>query len=311
MPWDRFTLALGLILVSTAIQAAPLSHLYAFGDSYSDNGAGLQTTRQMVANGVAKARAKPGDRYWQGRWSNGPVAVEVMARELGLPLTDFAIGGARSGKDNYYDWMNQARPTGMQAQVQDYLDAHDSRADPNALYFLFSSANDFFAHEDFNKTTPIDSLARSAIDHITSAVERLAKAGALHVLVVGSVDLSHVPAVVAGNDVADAQQFQRYLNIHLPQRLQAISQDRSLDIRYFDHLAFTQQLRSHAADYQLTDLNTPCQPSMPSPGPRCAQPAHYFYWDEWHPTHTVHALLGHALAEQFSQHPAQATDHTR
>jgi phospholipase/lecithinase/hemolysin len=154
------TLSVGVLfsLVCLSATAAPanLDRVYAFGDSYTDSGAGYGATRIMVAHGVSGAVAKPGALYWQQRWSNGPVTVEVMAKALGLPLTDYAIGGAKSGDENYNAWMNKAWPTGTLAQVADYLASQPKgQVDPNGLYFIFASANDFFAHEDFDESTPL------------------------------------------------------------------------------------------------------------------------------------------------------------
>ncbi|MBN0084957.1 cholinesterase ChoE, partial [Pseudomonas aeruginosa] len=95
----------------------------------------------------AGAQALPGEVYWQGRWSNGPTAVEVLARQLGAQLADHAVGGAKSGADNYYGWMSAYRHTGLAGQVDAYLATLDGKpADGQALHFIFVSANDFFEH---------------------------------------------------------------------------------------------------------------------------------------------------------------------
>lgn len=58
--------------------ATPISHVYAFGDSYSDNG----NMKKLLPSGP------PWNLMWEGRVSNGPVAVEVLATRLNVPLTD-------------------------------------------------------------------------------------------------------------------------------------------------------------------------------------------------------------------------------
>lgn len=290
--------ALMLFVCASAVAApAHLDRVYAFGDSYTDDGAGYGATRAMVAHGIAKAQAKPGGLYWQQRWSNGPVTVEVMARTLGLALSDYAIGGAKSGRDNYYPWMNKAWPTGTLAQVADYL-AHQpaGQADPNGLYFVFASANDFFAHEDFREPMPIPALAAQAAANVAAAVEELAAAGAKHVVVVGSVDLTHVPAVVAGHQQQDAAAFQSRFDTRLHRQVKKMASSSALQVSWFDHVAFARRIRAHADRYGLVDLDSPCQRTYPKAGPRCAHPATHYYWDEWHPTHHVHTLAGRAIA---------------
>lgn len=306
-----FLIGIGLLLMwlPAMALAGDLEHVYAFGDSYSDNGAGHGATRMMVAHGVSEAVAKPGKLYWQQRWSNGRVTVEVMARALKLPLSDYAIGGAKSGQDNYHAWMNKAWPTGTLAQVDHYLDAQpNGRADPKGLYFIFASANDFFAHEDFNQTTPADELATRAAANIQTAVRQLAAAGARHVVVVGSVDLTHVPAVTQSHDEADAATFQSHFDQTLHKRLKAMTTDESLQVSWFDHVAFAQRVRARADQYGLTDVSTPCQSTYPQVGERCRKPAGHYYWDEWHPTHHIHVLAGRAIADQVREEQMAGAD---
>lgn len=293
---------LALSLAAGSCLAGPaLDHLYAFGDSYSDNGASDRLTRDMLARQFKDAQPLPGELYWQGRWSNGPTAVEVLAQNLRLPLTDHAVGGAKSGRNNYYAWMTAYRDTGVSGQIDDYLANAKGQADPRALYFIFISANDFFEHADFGHQEPIDELAASSIEHIRDAVSRLAGAGARHFLVVGSTDLSHAPAVVAGGQREQALRYQQRLQRQLPTLLATLSQQLAVRLTYFDHIAFSDRLRGQAAEHGLTQLDQPCQPTYPEVKPACAQPDGYFYWDEWHPTRKVHALAGAAMAKALDQ----------
>ncbi|AJO77070.1 SGNH/GDSL hydrolase family protein [Pseudomonas sp. MRSN 12121] len=293
---------LALSLAAGSCLAGPaFDHLYAFGDSYSDNGASDRLTRDMLSRQFKDAQPLPGELYWQGRWSNGPTAVEVLAQNLRLPLTDHAVGGAKSGRNNYYAWMTAYRDTGVSGQIDDYLANAKGRADPRALYFIFISANDFFEHADFGHQEPIDDLAASSIEHIQDAVSRLAGAGARHFLVVGSTDLSHAPAVVAGGQREQALRYQQRLQRQLPTLLAPLSQQLAVRLTYFDHIAFSDRLRGQAAEHGLTQLDQPCQPTYPEVKPACAQPDGYFYWDEWHPTRKVHALAGAAMAKALDQ----------
>ncbi|AZE47214.1 Phospholipase/lecithinase/hemolysin [Pseudomonas chlororaphis] len=293
---------LALSLVAGSCLAGPsFDHLYAFGDSYSDNGASDRLTRDMLAQQFKDAQQLPGELYWQGRWSNGPTAVEVLAKSLRLPLTDHAVGGAKSGQNNYYAWMTAYRDTGVSGQIDDYLANAKGQADPRALYFIFISANDFFEHADFGHQEPVDELAASSIGHIQNAVSRLAKTGARHFLVVGSTDLRHAPAVVASGQREQALRYQRILERQLPSLLVAESKKLNVKITYFDHIAFSDQLRRQPAEHGLTQLDRPCQPTYPEVKPACAHPDEYFYWDEWHPTRKVHALVGEAMAKTLGQ----------
>lgn len=287
--------ALLSLSASTAFGASTYDHLYAFGDSYSDNGAGEALTTQLAAQNIKDAQALPGPLYWKGRWSNGPTAVEGLAQALHTPLTDYAVGGAKSGHGNYYAWMMPSQDTGVLGQVAEHLQAAKShKADPKALYFIFISANDFFEWADFSHSQTLEALSESSLANIRKATEQLVAAGARHVMVVGTTDLSHVPAVVQGNQVANAKKYQQLLAQKLPAVLAQIG---TAKVSYFDHLAFSDALRANPAAHGFSDLDTPCQVTYPEAKPVCASPDAHYYWDEWHPTRKVHALAANAMLD--------------
>ena len=72
--------------------AAPITSVVVYGDSLSDNG-------NLFA--VSGQPASP--PYFNGRRSNGLVAVEDVANTLGVPLKDFAWVGATTGIGNIGD----------------------------------------------------------------------------------------------------------------------------------------------------------------------------------------------------------------
>lgn len=57
------------------------------------------------------------------------------------------------------------------------------------------------------------------------------------------------------------------------------------------------KLRAAPASHGLKDLDTPCQATYPDVKPRCAEPAAHYYWDEWHPTTTIHGLAAEGMVE--------------
>ncbi|MBK5436678.1 SGNH/GDSL hydrolase family protein [Pseudomonas sp. TH32] len=295
----RACLAALLVLTASTASAAPrYDHLYAFGDSYSDNGAGERFTKTLATQKVKDAQELPGSLYWKGRWSNGPTAVENLAHALKTPLTDYAVGGAKSGNGNYYAWMEPARDTGVSGQIADYLkSAKAHKADPNALYFIFISANDFFEWADFSHPESVAVLSQNSVANIQKATETLLAAGAKHVMVVGTTDLSHVPAVVQGNQVENAKSYQQALEQKLPVVLSTLAKTHQVSIRYFDHVAFSDKLRAAPDVAGLKDLDTPCQHTYPDVKPACENPDAHYYWDEWHPTRKVHALAAEAMFE--------------
>ena len=143
-----------------------------------------------------------------GRWSNGPTAVEVLARQR--CATGRPCGGRRQERSGQLLRLDERLPPGLAGQVDAHLATLDGKpVDGQALHFIFVSANDFFEHEDFAGEQPLEQLAGSSVANIRAAVQRLGEAGARRFLVVSSTDLSVVPAVVVGNRVERAQRCKR------------------------------------------------------------------------------------------------------
>ena len=119
-----------------------ISQIYAFGDSYSDDGLSLEISTDAVEAGVADSFILPADPELglydeEGRWTNGETAVEVLADNLGVDLTNYAVGGAKSGDGNYYSWLDSFQNTGVFGQINQFnSELAGQPADPDALYFI-------------------------------------------------------------------------------------------------------------------------------------------------------------------------------
>ncbi|MGA7806692.1 SGNH/GDSL hydrolase family protein, partial [Bradyrhizobium sp.] len=74
-----------LMAMTSSAFASSFSSVIVYGDSLSDNG------------NLYSLIGYPPPPYYDGRFSNGPVAAEQLATNLGAPLYDFAVGGATSG----------------------------------------------------------------------------------------------------------------------------------------------------------------------------------------------------------------------
>lgn len=99
--------------------------LFVFGDSLSDTGNFYGATQQP--------QSPP---YFTGRFSNGPVAVEGLAQQLGFTIAaNYAWGGARTGRDNFFDnpQLNLEFP-GLLEQIDQFRNSlGTTSADPNAV----------------------------------------------------------------------------------------------------------------------------------------------------------------------------------
>lgn len=185
-------LVTGFILLSCLLplraKAASFDGIYVFGDSLSDDG------NLYKATGGSTPENPP---YYQGHFSNGPVWVEYLAKDLNLPFnpnTNFAYAGAGSGDNS-----TSVLPVipGLQTQVSSftsYLQQAHQHADPNALYIVWAGANDYVFGNVTDPTGPVS--------NISSVVTSLAQAGAKNFLVPNSPDLGAVPLVNQNSQIS-------------------------------------------------------------------------------------------------------------
>jgi phospholipase/lecithinase/hemolysin len=131
------------------LRANPFTEIVVFGDSHSDTG-----------------------NWGVGRFSNGPVWVEELASELGLPPptpsefggTNYAWGGSRTGWG--YDSSENKQPK-VGTQIDQFLSADE--ADAHQLFVLFAGHNDFGWGGQRDASVPVA--------HLSEHIATLAQAG--------------------------------------------------------------------------------------------------------------------------------------
>ncbi|WP_125932058.1 SGNH/GDSL hydrolase family protein [Thiosocius teredinicola] len=238
----KFACGAALWLGLSATAFAGVFHNYSsfvvLGDSLSDMGNLQDLTEQLTALGLPPGRPIPGDDYYEGRFSNGPVYVDYLADELGLPIerlaapyvfvpwtpnpvagTNFAYGGART------DSHRLPLPIGLNGQVGAYLagTSMSGGIDPNALHLVWAGANNIQDAMGLQNDNPLEVLAAladpatanalvtSAATDVVNAVGALALSGAQHIFVPNQTSWLSVPAtveMVAMLDPTTATQFQ-------------------------------------------------------------------------------------------------------
>ena len=286
-----------------------ISEIYVFGDSYSEDGTALDLSTQAVEAGVPDAFILPADPALAlydeaGRWTNGPTAVEVLGENLQVDLTNYAVGGAKSGNGNYYSWLDPVQDTGLFGQIDQFAAETGSVADPDALYFVFISANDLFEYVDFGLPGTVEELAAETVGNITQGVSELAALEAEQFLIVNSSELGIVPGVIEFGQTEEAALFTTEGYSLLPDQLTSLSQDLDADIALYDHTAISDKIRATPAVYGLTDVDTPCQPVFPVESV-CANPDEYYFWDEYHPTEQAHGIIGNDMTAFVTERQSQ------
>ncbi len=208
-----------LLAAAFTVSASGYSNIYVFGDSLSDNG---------NLNAL-----DPASTYGE-RFTNGPVAVEVVAAALGFSLTpslhlaggtsgnNFAIAGAKAVDEDG----NEATPDiNLPTQVNAFLQINGGSAPSDALYVVLIGGNDIRAAREIRSGAVFAATAeerqairqaaneslKAAANSEIAQIKKLIAAGAQHILVANAPDIGAIPEtdlVVAGL-LANAQTKQQ------------------------------------------------------------------------------------------------------
>jgi phospholipase/lecithinase/hemolysin len=260
--------------------AAPYSAVVAYGDSLSDNG------------NLFAAVGQPGPPYFNGRASNGPVAVEVLAGTLGAPLLDYAFGGATTGIGNHLDPGGSATTVGtfgLPGMMPLYLNSLPTVAPlaSSALFVVWGGPDDFLS------PSPADAdaiaVANRAVANLVAIASGLKGIGAQHILVPGMPDLGLTPFKLVEGPLASAQAsaLSQYFNNRLKATLPS-------GVIFFDTAALLQTVVANKAAYGFTNVTDACfDAAVPS---LCADPAQYLFWDDLHPSARGHQIIAAEFA---------------
>ena len=278
-----------------------MTSLIVFGDSLCDGG------NAYALRGDAAFPCPP---HWRGRRCDGPVWVEQLAEQLGLPPllhslaggTNHAYGGARSGAG--------LSPKGMPnllEQVAGFLGGASLRGtglEPEALVVLRAGANDYL------DAPPSPSVGDGVNRHLLSAVERLAEAGLRRFLVPSELPWGFSPIQLPGLGEAERRGLNALIarqNAALQEALQDLAARRGLVVVQPDFQALFLAVRADPAAFGFTEIQRPVleldgeavgapaaapgDPTPPAPG-ETPVGAGYLWWDSWaHLTTAFHGLL--------------------
>lgn len=238
-----------------------ISRIYAFGDNYSDNGAALRITTAAVNSGVPGAFIFPQVDVYDsdGRWTNNPglTSVEVLAKQKKLQLTDYAVGGAKSGNGNLSTWLDKYQNTGLFGQIEEYKAEVNRVPDSKGLYFIFISTNDLLERFFNNQTGSVDVLADAAVNNIVSGISQLAVLGAEQFFVVNSTDLAALPLFEQYSE--EAAKFRDVINKSLPGQLDTLNKQLGVEVALYDHVAISNKIRSTPATFGFTNISDACK----------------------------------------------------
>ncbi|KAJ3095077.1 hypothetical protein HDU97_007308 [Phlyctochytrium planicorne] len=156
-----------------------------FGDSASDTGRAYKLTKD---NGPAI----PSSLYWQNRFSNGPVWIELITTSKNITLDNHAIGGATTSDKLVQGWLGNKfgeplrsngsiiHVPGLDTQINQYLSYPELTPKDQILYTLWSCANDHIDNDILKLNKTGDFYAKAQWDLWV----QLSNAGAKNIMVV-------------------------------------------------------------------------------------------------------------------------------
>jgi phospholipase/lecithinase/hemolysin len=297
-----------------------IDKIYSFGDSLTDTGNFFNIT-----NGAFP----PNGYYFNGRFSNGRIWNEKLEQQLGIKkksrnyyqpmgqnLTsldrglNFAVGGSKTGLGHINPdadcTVTNTRCLGLQAQIDDYKNLlNGGQADPNALYIIWSGANDYF---DPSGTFP---NPLETVGNIATAAFELAALGAKNIAIANLPNLGDIPlaqrqgepAITSANLLTAAHN--QLLSFAVGGLGFAFQNTNFIELE-INQLA--SEILNNPREYGFIDnaksencTNIDDFPVLPSPDELtfCSNPNKYAFWDNQHPTRRLHREISEYAYEEI------------
>jgi phospholipase/lecithinase/hemolysin len=259
-------------------------------------GASLDDTGNVCNLSPASCPPAP---YFNGRVSNGPLWVELLAANYGTTVTP-----SRTGGTNYAHTGARTRPIAgttqgvpsMTLQVEDYLAKPTSGSRAKVLFVLNvatvgNDINDALTQSVTNPQAPA-SILGGAVLNTMNMIGRLYANGAQNILLVNSVNVGQTPLVRAlgAEASAGATQLSTQFNSGLNGQLAALRASMPLlNLYVLDAGALHAAVIANPTGLGFANSTLPCLTSAPSAV--CSTPERFFFWDGFHPTAAAGRLV--------------------
>jgi outer membrane lipase/esterase len=256
-----------------------------FGDSLSDTGNAFEGTLH---------RTPPSPPYFAGRFSNGPVWVELLAAQFGLAVepairggTNYAVGGAKTG----------AGADSLLDQVGLFLAQRGlSHLNPDDLFVVFGGGNDL--SDALNSRDPV-AVVTTAAANVREIIAELASRGAANFLVPNLPNKGLTPAARARGTPAEEQSLSIAFNAALDTVLSDVTTRLGVTVVRVNLFDLLQNVVAMPGTFGFSNVTNPCLVPQGSGFSVCATPDTFVFWDDIHPTAHGHALIASAAIAAY------------
>ncbi|CAI2186074.1 8344_t:CDS:2 [Funneliformis geosporum] len=281
---------------AAAVPKKAFTSLIVFGDSYTDNGNGTF----VITNGTVP----PSPPYFEGRFCNGPVWVEYLAGELGIPLIDKAFGGATSdsnlvrsasGPDATFDVPGVIQQ--IDAYIQELREKGVEKFDENALFSVVLAGNDYSYSLDQGQVVAPEKV----VERIMLNLQTLFEFGAANIIVNTMPNFSNSPLYAQSNVSEAITNIVETHNQLLKSSLDEFVKSTKANIFIYkaDEL-FTEFTTTNFHDEinVSKSFNEQCITYVAQNRPQpCDQPDQYIFWDRVHVTTKIHKVIAENVLE--------------
>ena len=264
--------------------AGDFTRIYGFGDSLTDTG-NLWT---YFPSGQLP-------EYPTGRFSGGTNYVDTMVSLLGVPQTNYAVGGATTATDNY----SFAGAPGFSQEWHNYVSSggHFAATDIVTVTIGTNDALNYGIQRAFgNPAYPLSGIAAGAETSAAQAMDGISAfvtAGARTLVVQGAAFL--FPTADNSAYVTDSSSFRTIYDNQLQAGL-ATEAAKGIHTVYLDPAVLVPEIEANPSAYGFADtahVTTPCPSSCV--GDSALQDQYFTYLGGVHPTSHGQTIIGDYL----------------
>ncbi|MDJ0771946.1 MAG: phytase, partial [Mastigocoleus sp. MO_167.B18] len=280
------------------LQQVPFSDFITFGDSLADVGNVF-----LITQGTEP----PSPPYFNGRFSNGELVPEILAKELGLSAStpslaggnNYAFGSAEAGSGN----SDEGFPN-VGEQINSYLATDTPEA--TDVFFISAGSNNFFPDTNVEATAENIPTPESVLEGLTDNITTLANAGAENFIIPNLAPLGTLPSSNAAGISDQLNALSAQFNTLLDIELDELEDELGINITELDVAGEITTIQANPSKFGFTNINEPALNT--TTGAVVPNPDEYFWWDAVHPTGTAYNLVAQGLIDDLPKGTTQFTD---